>query len=118
MPADRCFRWGRLIAATLTTLAAAWMLKEPCRDPELWDGRQLRQLCYSDFVPMWTQRGLDRGLRPYLDVAFEYPALSGGMATVAAAGSKTAREFFDRCAGILAVCAVVSVLAFAVALGG
>jgi uncharacterized membrane protein len=98
-------------------MAASWAIKAPCRDDSHWDGRQYTQLCYTDLVPLWSSRHLSAS-RPYIDGLFEYPVLAGGIASVAAAGTKNAGEFFDRLAGFQIAAALLSTIGMVVALGG
>ncbi|MGY2065910.1 glycosyltransferase family 87 protein [Blastococcus sp. SYSU DS0619] len=71
-----------LLFATLV-LAAAWVKQAPCSDGN-WPGQlQYTHLCYSDPVPLFGVYGLDGSL-PYLDVAVEYPVLTGGFMALAA----------------------------------
>lgn len=111
--------WLVVMALALLTVGAAWWLKAPCAGPARWNGRfEYSRLCYNEFVPLWSARGFSRGLRPYIDAPFEYPALSGAAAWLANQGGGGARGFFERMALLLALAALVSVLAFAEARGG
>ncbi|WP_347058681.1 glycosyltransferase 87 family protein [Blastococcus sp. HT6-30] len=72
-----------LLFASLV-LAVAWVKQAPCSDGN-WPGQvQYTHLCYSDAVPLFGLYGLDVAL-PYLDVAVEYPVLTGGFMAFAAA---------------------------------
>jgi dolichyl-phosphate-mannose-protein mannosyltransferase len=112
-------RWLLLCLVAIASLGLAWAIKAPCRDPSGWNGkREYRTACYSDLVPLYGARGLDRGQRPYLDEPFEYPVLSGALAWVAAARGGGAKRYFDQLSIILAAAALVSVLGVALILGG
>jgi uncharacterized membrane protein len=72
-----------VLAATVVTLAAGALAKEPCASGNWADGRQYRQLCYSDIVPLYGTEHLQGGRLPYLDrcpetasQCDEYPVLT------------------------------------------
>ncbi|NWM20030.1 hypothetical protein GY646_24495, partial [Escherichia coli] len=72
---DRHFR------ALLIVLAVTCMLgfgfKQHCM-PGGWTGsEQYVTGCYSDAVPFWTAREVDKGRIPYLQTPIEYPVLTG-----------------------------------------
>jgi uncharacterized membrane protein len=73
-----------LLFAVLT-LALAWLKQEPCASGDWSGSRQYTHLCYSDAVPLFGNYGLDSGAVPYVDATVEYPVLTGGLMTVAAA---------------------------------
>lgn len=64
---------------------AGYLLKAQCLQP--WDGRQYQRLCYNDLQALYTHRGVDRGVFPYIhgslingepsNGAIEYPVLTG-----------------------------------------
>jgi uncharacterized membrane protein len=56
-----------VLGATLLTLGAGLALKAPCGSGSWSDGRQYRQLCYSDIVPLYGTEHLQGGRLPYLD---------------------------------------------------
>ncbi len=69
-----------LLAASLVVLGTAW--KGACLD----SSRNFRVTCYSDTLELFTSRGLDRHVFPYVNGfiangevrdAFEYPVLTG-----------------------------------------
>ena len=112
-------RWILLLTASLLAVAAAWWLKAPCAEPARWNGQfEYSSFCYNEFVPLWSARGFNRGLTPYIEATFEYPALSGAAAMLANRGGGGARGFFDRMAILLALASLISVVAFAEARGG
>jgi uncharacterized membrane protein len=92
---------GFVLAATIVTLTVGYLIKLPCADGDWRDQRQFRRLCYSDVVPLYSARGLDRGLFPYLEAENEYPVLTG--LTMAAAGvpARSHASFFNWTALIL-----------------
>jgi uncharacterized membrane protein len=72
-----------VLAATLITVGAGALLKEPCASGNWGDGRQYRRLCYSDIVPLLATERLAGGRLPYLDACpagngqcDEYPVLT------------------------------------------
>lgn len=66
-------------------LAGAWGLKSQCLAP--WDGRQYAHLCYNDIQALYSSRGVEDNIFPYVhgrlsggeltDGAIEYPVLTG-----------------------------------------
>jgi uncharacterized membrane protein len=64
-----------VLAATLITLGAGAVLKEPCASGDWSDGRQYRRFCYSDIVPLLSTEHLTGGRLPYVD---RCPAAAGG----------------------------------------
>ncbi len=64
---------------------AGFLLKAQCLS--VWDGRQYERLCYNDIQPLYSARGIDQGVFPYVDGdltenglvrgAIEYPVLTG-----------------------------------------
>ncbi|HEY3208252.1 MAG TPA: glycosyltransferase 87 family protein [Actinomycetota bacterium] len=63
-----------VLAATLITLGAGVVVKEPCASGDWSDGRQYRRFCYSDIVPLLGTEHLTGGRLPYLDTC---PASAG-----------------------------------------
>ena len=51
-----------VIAATVLTLAAGGVFKSRCSSGDWGDGRQYRQLCYTDLVPLYGTEHLSGGL--------------------------------------------------------
>ena len=86
---------GLVFAATVVTLAVGYLIKLPCAGGDWSDGRQYRRLCYSDIVPLYTARGLDKGLVPYLEADNEYPVLTGLSMAVAGAPAGSHASFFN-----------------------
>ncbi len=73
---------GLVLAATLVVIGLGSILKAPCAGG-IFDGRQYRDLCYSDIVPLYGTEQLTKGRLPYLDTCTpsagqcdEYPVLS------------------------------------------
>ena len=69
---------------TVAVLALAWVKQAPCADGNWTGSKQYTHFCYSDTVPLFGLRGLDRGEVPYLDSQVEYPVLTGGFMQLAA----------------------------------
>lgn len=76
-------RWklDRQLRALLIALAVTCMLgfgfKQHCMPGGWTDSEQYITGCYSDAVPFWTARGVDKGRIPYLQTPIEYPVLTG-----------------------------------------
>ncbi|MGH2740140.1 MAG: glycosyltransferase 87 family protein [Actinomycetota bacterium] len=96
---------GLMLAATLLTLAVGYAVKRPCLVGP-WDGRQYRQLCYSDVAGLYEAEGLDRDLVPYLEVTNEYPVLTGFTMLLGAVPAESFASFFNWTAGLLALAAL------------
>lgn len=75
-PSKTASVWAAIAAAVLG-LAVAYLVKRQCLVHPWVEGFQYRRLCYNDIQPLFGVRGIDRGLIPYLDVAYEYPPLNG-----------------------------------------
>lgn len=86
---------GLVLAATFVTLAVGYLIKLPCAGGDWRDERQYRRLCYSDVVPLYSARSLDRGLVPYLEADNEYPVLTGLSMAVAGAPASSHASFFN-----------------------
>jgi uncharacterized membrane protein len=75
---------GTVLVCLCGTLLLGFAMKEPCASGEWSDGRQYRQLCYTDIVPLLATEQLGTGNRlPYLDPCRdatgncdEYPVLT------------------------------------------
>ena len=85
-----------MLAATVVTLSLGYALKQPCAAGDWSNGRQYRQLCYSDVVALYGSEQLQGGRLPYLDACRastgqcdEYPVLT--MYLMRAASSIAAR---------------------------
>ena len=77
-----------LVMAGATVLVFGLGTKEHCRSAGWTENNQYFHLCYSDAPPLYSARGLDRGVLPYVtsaadrlakgvDSAVEYPVLTG-----------------------------------------
>lgn len=58
-------------------LLAAFGLKYQCVAGGWGDGFQYTHLCYNEIQALFGPRGIQAGLLPYRDTAFEYPVLTG-----------------------------------------
>ena len=72
---DRQFLWLALALAVTCTLG--WLFKAHCTIGGWSGGVQYTTGCYSDAMPFWGLRGVDKGLIPYLQARMEYPVLTG-----------------------------------------
>jgi uncharacterized membrane protein len=82
---------GLVLLCLSGTLIVGFLLKQPCASGEWQDGRQYRELCYTDIVPLYTSEQLQGGRLPYLDSCRpsayecdEYPVLTMYVMRVAA----------------------------------
>lgn len=98
---------GVVLAATLVTLAAGYLVKLPCITGSWEDGRQYRRLCYSDVAALYGARELDTKF-PYLEADNEYPVLTGLTMAAAAVPSRTYVQFFNWTAVLLAGAALAT----------
>ena len=83
-----------ILGATAVTLAAGALLKAPCAAGDWGDERQYHRLCYSDIVPLYSGRELDRDRFPYVEAENEYPVLTGLAMAVAAVPASSHAGFF------------------------
>lgn len=72
---DRQFLWLALALAVTCTLG--WLFKAHCTVGGWSGGVQYTTGCYSDAMPFWGMRGVDKGQIPYLQARMEYPVLTG-----------------------------------------
>ncbi|MGH2724331.1 MAG: glycosyltransferase 87 family protein [Actinomycetota bacterium] len=95
---------GLVLALTVVTLAAGYLLKLPCLTAG-WTGQQYTRLCYSDVAALYASddrdRGLDEGRFPYLEAGNEYPVLTGLAMGLAAVPARSYPAFFNWTAVLL-----------------
>ncbi|MEP9358802.1 glycosyltransferase 87 family protein [Sphingomonas sp. KR3-1] len=72
---DRQLR-ALLIALAITSLLG-FGFKQHCMPGGWTQSEQYTTGCYSDAVPFWTTREVDKGKIPYLQTPIEYPVLTG-----------------------------------------
>lgn len=93
-------RWklDRQSRALLIALAVTCMLgfgfKQHCMPGGWTDSEQYLTGCYSDAVPFWSAREVDKGRIPYLQTPIEYPVLTG--AAIGIEGAATHLLFGQR----------------------
>ncbi|HEX2032306.1 MAG TPA: glycosyltransferase 87 family protein [Actinomycetota bacterium] len=101
-----------VLAATVATLAAGYLLKLPCLTAAWTDGRQYTRLCYSDVAALYAsndrERGLDDGRFPYLGARNEYPVLTGLAMGAAAWPADSYPSFFHWTAVLLGASALAT----------
>lgn len=68
---------GLALGMAAVGLAAAFALKFQCVAHGWADGYQYTHLCYNEIQALFGVRGIQAGLLPYRDTAFEYPVLTG-----------------------------------------
>ncbi|WP_329566075.1 glycosyltransferase family 87 protein [Kitasatospora sp. NBC_01266] len=118
-----------LALATVLTYLVGMVQKLPCYTSGWFFGAtaQYTHACYSDIPHLYTARGFAAGLHPYLDMLpspspdmkyLEYPVLTGGFMQIAGWLTPTAGVIEDRerwfwmvNAGMLLICAVITVIA-------
>lgn len=66
-----------VMVMALCSLYLAYRHAYPCADARPDDGEVWRKACYNDIQPLYSGRGLNEGLRPYLEHDVEYPVLIG-----------------------------------------
>ncbi|NYT41506.1 DUF2029 domain-containing protein [Sphingomonas sp. R-74633] len=101
-----------LLIALAVTCALGFGFKQHCMPGGWTDSEQYITGCYSDAVPFWTARGVDKGKVPYLQTPIEYPVLTG--AAIWVEGSAT-RLLFGRHANDGDFLGVVTVVNIALA---
>lgn len=72
---DRQLIW--LALALTVTCSLGWLFKAHCTPGGWTGGEQYTTGCYSDAMPFWGLRGVDKGQIPYLQARMEYPVLTG-----------------------------------------
>jgi uncharacterized membrane protein len=104
-----------VLAATLITVGAGALVKEPCATGDWRDGRQYRRYCYSDIVPLLATERLAGGRLPYLDACpsgegqcDEYPVLTMYFMRVSAWVSDDFGGFFHVNAVLLGILALTT----------
>ena len=105
-----------VLVATLITLGAGALVKEPCASGDWSDGRQYRRLCYSDIVPLLFTERLTGGRVPYLDTCpesageqcDEYPVLTMYFMRAAAWASSGVAGFYHVNAILLGILALAT----------
>ena len=73
--ADRRVRM--LFLALALTCSLGWLFKAQCTVGGWTGGEQYTTGCYSDAIPFWTAREVDKGKIPYFQARMEYPVLTG-----------------------------------------
>lgn len=73
--ADRKVRM--LFLALALTCSLGWLFKAHCTGGGWSGGEQYTTGCYSDAIPFWTAREVDKGKIPYFQTRMEYPVLTG-----------------------------------------
>lgn len=104
-----------LLIALAITCALGFGFKQHCMPGGWTDSEQYLTGCYSDAVPFWSAREVDKGRIPYLQTPIEYPVLTG--AAIWIEGSATRLLFRKRAndGDFLGVVTVVNIaLAFLV----
>lgn len=108
------FSLAVVIAATIFTLAVGGVFKSRCSSGDWGDGRQYRQLCYSDLVPLYGTEHLSGGRLPFLNacpgggVCDEYPVLTMYFMRAAAWIGHGYSGFFWANAALLSLCALIT----------
>jgi uncharacterized membrane protein len=68
---------GLALGMAAAGIVAAFALKFQCVANGWGDGYQYTHLCYNEIQALFGVRGIQDGLLPYRDTAFEYPVLTG-----------------------------------------
>ncbi len=66
-----------LMLALVLTCSAGWLFKAQCTVGGWTNAEQYTTGCYSDAIPFWTAREVDKGKMPYFQARMEYPVLTG-----------------------------------------
>jgi uncharacterized membrane protein len=106
-----------LIALSMLTFTAGFLLKLPCSGHPWEDHYQYTRLCYSDVYALFHAEGLDERKVPYRDHPVEYPAVIGGLMWAAGSVSDDAADFFAVTSVMMLVGAVVATVLTARAAG-
>lgn len=73
--ADRRVRM--LFLALALTCSLGWLFKGHCTPGGWTNAEQYTTGCYSDAIPFWTAREVEKGKIPYFQARMEYPVLTG-----------------------------------------
>jgi uncharacterized membrane protein len=114
--ATRAVSLGVVLACVVGTMAVGTALKSHCAGGDYSDGRQYRDLCYSDIVPLLSTEQLAHGRLPFLDACTpsenncdEYPVITMYvMRTSAWISGIDTRRFYYTNAVILTVLAAAT----------
>jgi uncharacterized membrane protein len=107
---------GVILIATLVTLGLGVAMKSACASGDWSDGRQYRQLCYTDIVPLYGTEHLSDGRLPFLNPCptgessqcDEYPVLTMYFMRTAAWMSKSFAGYFYVNVLLLSICALAT----------
>lgn len=66
-----------LFWALALTCSLGWLFKGHCTPGGWTNVEQYTTGCYSDAIPFWTAREVDKGKIPYFQARMEYPVLTG-----------------------------------------
>ena len=111
-----------LIVIAGLTWIVGYLMRLPCRLADFGNADRYVRMCYTDIPYLFTGRGLDQGILPYLQTApnaqsIEYPVLTGWFMWLAARlGPANGSAFYDANAALLLICFVVTVIATALTL--
>lgn len=101
-----------LLIALAITCMLGFSFKQHCMPGGWTNSEQYITGCYSDAVPFWTAREVDKGKIPYLQTPIEYPVLTG--AAIGIEGAAT-HLFFGRYANDAKFLGVVTAVNIALA---
>jgi uncharacterized membrane protein len=102
-----------LVALMMMTFTLGFAMKSPCSVHPWQKHYQYTRLCYSDVFALYYAEGIADHQVPYRDHPVEYPPVIGGVMYAAGKLSQNATDFYNVTAGMLLVCAVVTVVATA-----
>lgn len=97
-------------------------MRLPCRIADFGNADRYVRMCYTDLPYLFTGRGLNQGILPYLQTvpgakSIEYPVLTGWFMWLAARlGSANGSQFYDANAALLLLCFIITVIATALTL--
>lgn len=99
-----------LALALAVTCLAGWWFKAHCLSGGWRGAIQYTTGCYSDAVPFWGARGVDRAQLPYFEARMEYPVLTGGQIWLEGVLTRALFGVRADAAGFLAVVAAANAL--------
>ncbi|RYY24485.1 MAG: DUF2029 domain-containing protein [Sphingomonadales bacterium] len=112
--ADRKVRM--LFWALALTCSLGWLFKGHCTAGGWSNSEQYTTGCYSDAIPFWTAREIDKGKIPYLESRMEYPVLTGATIYIEGVVARTLFGKNTNAAEFLAVVTIVNALLAALVL--
>ncbi|RYY41556.1 MAG: DUF2029 domain-containing protein, partial [Sphingomonadales bacterium] len=105
-----------LFLALALTCACGWLFKSHCTPGGWTNAEQYSTGCYSDAIPFWTAREVDKGKIPYFETRMEYPVLTGAAIWIEGSAARLLFGAGANAMHFLAMVAIVNALLAALVL--